>query len=413
MIDSELRTLLHERLGPALDGLSAPDLLSGVRARQVRHKRSVRAGLVGASAAGVAAVAVAAAVWPYADSAGPAASAPSISVTAVPSAAASALPSPAPSPSTAIVNLAGLAPLVTSGPCAGLTVGAYLESRDLHPPVTALNATGVSFAMGSGGLLDLKAKGPCLDRLSYVPRTAHIQGAFGTDLPFQFHDGSGTIYGRSTPTNQTAFVQLFLDCRGLVCSESGTPLATITIHVSGQALGSGSLPFPAAPSAIPLPTGQVVVVPSMVGLSVDAAVEVLTNQGFTANSGPPGTVDNRKVTSQDPRAGSTVMQGSPVQLFASGPAPTFSRPPAPTAGAGQPSAARPSLPPPATAPMPAVVGLQLAHAEKVLTKANIVYAVTYAAGPEPAGIVLAQSPAAGAVVRVQSRIQLTVAGPKP
>jgi hypothetical protein len=311
------------------------------------------------------------------------------------------------------VNMAGVAPLVTTGPCAGLTVAAYQPPADPAHPVVAVTASGTVLTLNHDFLLYLQAQGPCVSRLSYVPRTSSIQGAYGTDLPFQFQDGSGTVYGRSTPTNQTAFVQLFLDCKGLVCSQSGRPLATITIHVRGQALGSGSLPFPPAPSAVPLPTGQVVVVPSVVGLSVDAAVELLTDRGFNANSGPPGTVDNRIVTRQDPTAGSTVIQGDPVQLFASGPAPTFSRPSAPTVGAGQPSAARPSLPPPATAPMPDVVGLQLAHAEKVLTKANIVYSVTYQSSAKPQGIVVAQSPVAGAIVGLHSRIELTVAGTKP
>ena len=197
MIDEDFRTLLHDRLGPALDQLSAPDVLSGVRARQVRHQRSVRAGLAAASAATVAAVVVAVAVWPGGSSAGPAAPTP-----AAPSLSASGAPSVVPSPSTAIVDLSAVAPLVTSGPCAGLTVGAFVESRDIHPVVTALTASGASFSMGSGQLLDLRSTGPCVDRLSFMPRTATFQES--VDVPYSFLDGEAALSPRGRPATRPA-----------------------------------------------------------------------------------------------------------------------------------------------------------------------------------------------------------------
>ena len=60
--------------------------------------------------------------------------------------------------------------------------------------------------------------------------------------------------------------------------------------------------------------------------------------------------------------------------------------------------------------MPSVVGLQLAHAERVLSKADIVYAVTSKASAGPSGMVLAQGPVAGAIVAVTSKVVLTVSG---
>ena len=88
MIDSEFRAALHHQLGPALDELVAPDLLDRVRARQVRHKRSVRAGLALSASATVAAVVVAIAVWPSTTSAGPTAPASTLSSPALPSSVA-------------------------------------------------------------------------------------------------------------------------------------------------------------------------------------------------------------------------------------------------------------------------------------------------------------------------------------
>src|SRR4051794_532950 len=153
MIDAEFRALLHDRLGPALDELVAPDLLDRVRVRQVKHKRSVRAGLALSATATVAAVVVAVAAWPTTESVGPAAPASTLSTPALPS-------FEAPAPSTAIVNIPAVDPLVLSGPCAGLTVAAYRRSDGLHPSVTAATSVGAVITMGGDQVLDLKAGGP-------------------------------------------------------------------------------------------------------------------------------------------------------------------------------------------------------------------------------------------------------------
>jgi hypothetical protein len=411
MNDSEFRTALREQLGPTLDQLSAPDLLSGVRSRQAKHKRSVRAGLALASAATVAAVVTSAALWPHAESLSPSAPAPSV----VPASAVSASAAPVsvvPSPSTAVVDMSEVAPLVTSGPCAGLAVAAYQESAGVHPPVTAVTSVGVVITMGGGQLLGLKASGPCVDRLSYVQRTPTFQDQI--NVPYAFPDGAGGIVTTNSPRNEIGVVQLFIDCKGLVCGGSGAPLATITVKINGTGPGAASLPFDAA-SLLPAPTGGVLIVPSVIGLSADAAVKALLAAGFrgygeeSAGKGALGVV-----LSEDPPAGSVVPESASVVLDVSGGLPRPSQPAAPSGPVIAPMTAGPSLPPPTTAPMPSVVGLMLAHAEKVLTKANIVYAVTYQSGPRPKGIVVSQTPVAGAIVRVQSKVELTVSlGPLP
>jgi beta-lactam-binding protein with PASTA domain len=153
----------------------------------------------------------------------------------------------------------------------------------------------------------------------------------------------------------------------------------------------------------------VLIVPSVIGLSTDAAVKALLAAGFrgygeeSAGKGPTGLV-----LSEDPPAGSVVPESARVILDVSGDLP---RPPHAVAPSGLVIAsmpAGPSLPPQTTAPMPSVVGLQLALAANVLTKVNIVYAVTYQSGLKPKGIVLSQTRVAGAIVRVQSKVELTV-----
>jgi hypothetical protein len=417
MIDEEFRSALQDRLGPALDGLVAPDLLDGVRARQVRHQRSVRAGLAFASVATVTGVVVAVAVWPSAESASP--SAPTSSAVPAPSAipasavsASAAHVSVAPSPSTAVVDMSAVAPLVTSGPCAGLALAAYPESG-VHPPVTAFSSAGVVLTTAGGQLLGLKAGGPCVDRLSYVQRTSTFQDLM--NVPYSFPDGAGGIVTLSSPHNQTGVVQFFLDCKGLDCGSSGAPVTTLIVHISGTAPGAASATFAAAPTPIPLPTGEVVTIPSVLGLSPDAARQALSAAGL-GSVGSNALNDTGIVTLQDPPAGSVVPKGSGDEFYVTGAQP-FTPPPAPTAAAGvAPLSAVPSRAPgPAAVPMPSVIGLTKAKAEAVLTEAGISYTITNRYGNAPVGTVALQSPRANTTVVASTVVQLTVveARPKP
>ena len=314
MIDEEFRTALHDRLGPALDELVPPDLLAGVRARQVRHKHSVRAGLALASVASVAALVVAVLVWPHVGSAlpsGPTRPADPASEVPVTSGPAAAMPSP----STAVVNMAGVAPLVTSGPCAGLAVAAYQESAGVHPPVTALTSDGIVLTMTGGQILDLKTNGRCTERLSYVQRTPGFQDDL--DVPYSFPDNRGGVVSQSAPRNQTGVIQLFLDCEGLDCSGSGAPLTTVTVHVPGTAPGAAAGAYPVVPSEIPLPTGETITIPSVLGMSPDAAQRALLGAGL-GGVGSNAMNNTGTVTWQDPPAGSVVLKGSTDDFYVTG-----------------------------------------------------------------------------------------------
>ena len=380
MIDEDFRTVLHDRLGPALDALVAPDLLSGVRARQAKHKRSVRAGLALSAAASVTAVVVAAAVWPSAASV-PASVAASTSSAQTPRAAVAATP---------------VAPVVTSGRCAGLSVTAYQEPRSpQHPPVRVARA-GTVLTLDSDFVLGLVASGPCADRLSYVPRTAAVQGGAGASRQFSFVAGQARVIGQAGAANRTGVVQLFLDCTGLVCSGSGVPLATFTIHERGSAAGAASRAFPPAPTVFPLSEGPVVVVPSVVGLPLATATRDLARVGLEVTVGfTVGTVDTGKVTVQDLPAGSRVVRGTEVSIFVPGPFP------------GRSSS-------PSAVPVPSLIGLTIEQARSTLAKAGIAYLITFRFRPEAANTVTFQNPKAGVAVLPRSAVQLTVSlGPVP
>jgi hypothetical protein len=372
MIEEDFRTALRDVLGPALDELSAPDVLSGVRARQVRHQRSVRAGLALSAAATVATVVATVAVWSPSESAGPA--------------PASAVSTPAPSPSAPVVDLTGVAPLVTTGPCTGLAVAVYDEIGVAHPPLTAVTATGVVLTVAGDHVLRLATRGPCMDRLSYVQRTA----AFGIqrDVPHLFVNGSGAVVTQGSRSNQTGAVELFLDCKGLVCGDSGAPLATITVKVTGTAPGAAALPFEPLPTPLTPPTGNVARVPSVIGLSVDAARQVLAAAGFAGfgvayagGSGPAGLV-----LAQDPPAGSVIFKAGGVSVTVSGPDPALST----------------------TARMPTVVGMPVGAAEQILNAARIRYRLNYQTDGGKPGTVLHQSPVAGTSIRPETEVELTV-----
>jgi hypothetical protein len=334
LTEEEFREELHRRLGGRLDGVHArASLVAQLRARQARRTALLRGSSAVASVAVVAGTIAGAALWPHAGSRLPAPPGPAATAAHTPTVA----PSVVPSPSAAVVNMSGVAPLVTSGPCAGLAVAVYRDSGVVHPPVTTLTRAGAVLKVSGGQLLRFKAGGPCVGRLSFVQRTATFANL--VDVPYSFPGGEGGVATEGSPQNQTGVVQFFLDCKGLVCSGSGTPLATLTVYVPGTAPGAASLPFEPVPSPIPLPSGEVVTIPSVVGMTPEEAQRVLQAAGLGVGSanamGNTGTV-----TSQDPIAGSVVPKGSGDSFTVSGAEP-FTPPPGPSAPA---SAARPSLP---------------------------------------------------------------------
>ena len=331
LTEEEFREELHRRLGERLDDVRAPaSLVDRMRARQARRTALLRGGSVLASVAVVAGIIVSAAFWPQAESRLPSPPVPGASAAHT----LTVSPSVAPSPSTAVVDMSRVAPLVTTGPCKGLAVAAYNEAFGVHPPVSAITTSDAVLTMSGGQLLDLKAAGPCVERLSYVQRTATFQDFI--DEPYSFPDGQGGIVAQSSPQNQTGVVQLFLDCKGFVCSGSGAPLSTLTIHVPGTAPGSAAVPFEPVPSPIPLPTGEVVTIPSVIGMTPDEAQRALQTVGLGGSSNAVGSIGT--VTSQDPPAGSVVPKGGDDSFEVAGGQP-FTPPPAPS---GRPSAAAPS-----------------------------------------------------------------------
>jgi hypothetical protein len=233
--------------------------------------------------------------------------------------------------------------LVTTGPCAGLAIGVYRESAGIHPAVVAVTPAGAVLKLGGGQLLRLNAGGPCVDRLSYVQRTGPFED--WVNEPRSLHDGTAGVVAEGSPQNQTGVVQFFLDCKGLVCSGSGAPLATLTIHVPGTAPGAASLTFDPVPTPIPLPTGEVVTIPSVLGMTPEAALRALQSAGLGEVSGN-AMGSTGTVTSQDPPAGSVVLKGSGDRIDVSGAQPFTppSGPSAPTRG-GRPSAPASAAPP--------------------------------------------------------------------
>lgn len=415
LTEEEFREELHRRVGPRLAEVQAPaDLVDGVRVRQARRTAVLR-GTTAASVVGiVVAVVSVSALWPKADTGSPSAPLPS----AQPSSGAhSVTPTPA---SSGEPSIAAVAPLVTSGPCAGLNVAAYLPPAGLRHPVLTVRREGTVLSLtGTATDANLAAKGPCAERLWYVPRTSAIQGANGIDQPSLFERGGGWIKARPAAANQTGVVQLFLDCKGLVCSDSGAPLATILVQEQGTAPGAASLPFPPAPSPIPPPTGEAVIVPSVVGMTVEAATRLLLDDGLGVGCNCFGGVaDTRIVTAQDLPAGTTAHRGGvSIGIVASGPAPRPSLPPrAPTSGVATPSAphsAGPSLAA-TSSRMPSVVGLSVGEAERVLAKAGLTYQATYRFSSAPKDTVTYQNPSAGAAVLPSTVVAMTVGlGPQP
>ena len=337
LTEEEFREELHRRLDDRLGEVRAPTgLVDGVRARQARRAAVLR----GTSAASVVAAVVAAVTAGLLIRGATHSPSPGSSPVASPKPTNAAV-SVVPSPSTQVVTLSGVAPLVTSGPCKGLAIGVYQWSRDLHPPVTALTRSGVTLTVAGGGGLSFKAGGPCVDRLAYVQRTGTFQDLINE--PRSFSSGSAGVVAESSPQNQTGLVQFFLDCRGLVCSGSGAPLATLTVHARGTSPAARAVPFAVLPSPLPLPPGEPVTIPSVLGMTPEKAQEALQKAGVNEVAVTSDSNSNTgTVTFQDPAAGSVVIRGGGESLGVTGGQP-FTPPPVRTAppGVAPPSAFNP------------------------------------------------------------------------
>jgi PASTA domain len=326
VVEEEFRAALHGELGDRLSRLQAPaDLLDGLRGREAGRRRQARM-RVGLAAAGVVVLVGAGTAVRVGPSHGRAV-APAVEPSPV--AGPSLAPAPAPSnavPTSAVTQTA--VPLVTAGPCAGLSVMAYQPTgADDHPgkgpwQIAAGDVTHFSFA--GDDLLYFKASGPCVDQLVLEPETPVFQTATGPDVqyPFAPNLSEGDISALVTEhdsVDRTGIVGLALACpaTGKVCA--GTPLATVTINIlaKGPARKTG---FPAPPT-----TGARVAVPYVIGMTRAAAMAALLEAGFTGageegsatSTGPPDIV-----TGQHPLAGSEILPvGYGVVLDISGPGP--------------------------------------------------------------------------------------------
>jgi serine/threonine-protein kinase len=133
-----------------------------------------------------------------------------------------------------------------------------------------------------------------------------------------------------------------------------------------------------------------VTVPDVVGQTTAAATQSLQSDGLTvglpSQSEASATVAAGHVISTDPKAGTSVSKNSSVHLIVS---------------------AGPNIP---TVQVPAVTNEQLSAAIQKLTASNppLTYKVKYAPSNQPNGWVLSQDPAAGATIKANVPITLTV-----
>jgi hypothetical protein len=334
LTEEEFREELHRRVGERLDDVhAAPALVDRLRARQARRTALARSGSAVAAVAVVSAIVVSTAFGPRSGSRLPSPPVPAASGPRTQGVS----PTVVPSPSTAVMDMSRATPLVTSGPCKGLAIGLYQWSTNLHPPVTALTRAGLVLEISGARGLGLKAAGPCVSRLSYVTRTGTFDDL--VNEPRAFIDGAAGLSAESSPQNQTGLVQFFLDCKGLVCSGSGAPLSTLTVHVRGTAPGAASVPFAALPSPLPLPPGDPVTIPSVIGLTPQQAEDAMRKAGvYVAVIGGDGAPETGTVAHQEPPAGSVVTRGAGVSLGLTGGQP-FTPPPRPPAATAHPSVA--------------------------------------------------------------------------
>jgi serine/threonine-protein kinase len=133
-----------------------------------------------------------------------------------------------------------------------------------------------------------------------------------------------------------------------------------------------------------------VTVPNVVGQTTAAATQSLKNEGLIlklpSQSEASATIAAGRVINTDPKAGTSVSKNSTVRLIVS---------------------TGPTIP---TVQVPAVTNEQLSAAIQKLTATNppLTYKVKYAPSNQPNGWVLSQDPAAGATIKANVPITLTV-----
>ena len=237
----------------------------------------------------------------------------------------------------------GTIPLVTTGPCAGLTVVSYIPTGADTAPADAWRISpgtgGNRITIQGNALLYFRASGPCATQLRYLPHTANIQGPSGTEVPFSFIDGIGFVVIHSSPTTQTATVDLLLGCTEQGCGATATTPATVTLTITPRAASAPAtaLPppnpsqaMPSAPGAGPASSNtSTATVPDVIGLSPQQATHALAAAGFTMSAVDQSvatTASPGHVAIQVPAAGSTARKGDTVtvtvQQAAGAPGPT-------------------------------------------------------------------------------------------
>jgi serine/threonine-protein kinase len=136
--------------------------------------------------------------------------------------------------------------------------------------------------------------------------------------------------------------------------------------------------------------GNNVTIPNVVGETTTAATQTLQNEGLTvglpARSEASATITAGHVINTDPKAGTSVAKNSTVHLVVS---------------------TGPVIP---TVQVPAVTNEQLTAAVQKLNATNppLTYRVKYAPSNQPNGWVLSQDPAAGATIKANVPVTLTV-----
>jgi beta-lactam-binding protein with PASTA domain len=151
-----------------------------------------------------------------------------------------------------------------------------------------------------------------------------------------------------------------------------------------------------------------VVVPSVVGLAQNAAVQKLTAAGLVPQiQNAPSTRPQGTVFAQKPPAGKEVDKGSKVIInVASGPGATTTTTTTTATTATTPTTARLRA--------PSVRGLAVAAGLRRLNAAGLRPTVRYVTANPRAGIIVAQSPAGGTSLARGSRVRLDIStGPNP
>ena len=225
----------------------------------------------------------------------------------------------------------GTVPLVTTGPCAGLTVVSYIPTGAATAPANAWRISpgtaGNRITMPGNSLLYFRASGPCATQLRYLPHTPNIQGPSGTEVPFSFVDNIGFIVTHSTTTTQTATVDLLLGCTAQGCGAAATTTATVTVTITPSVAAgpATALPSPNPSQAVPSASGagappgnpSTATVPDVIGLAPHDATPALAAAGFTmavVDETLATTVSPGHVALQVPVAGSTARKSDTVTV---------------------------------------------------------------------------------------------------